>query len=166
MMTGDTAGRCWLDPVAQELLNAPEEVTVAPRDWAAAFHTYDPATRMPLESHQLPMYRALSEGRVEHVEVLISPPGGPERVVCVSAMALYDSTGLVLGAVVKGRDITAEWLQRVGVEQTTSCHLCPCDSWQLEAPLGTPLDWIREAVEEHLAECVVLGATRHLVSSA
>lgn len=165
-MTSTIDGHIWLDRVAQVLLQKPEETIVPVEDWAEAFHVYNPVTRMPLTTEQLPMYRALSEGRVQDVEVLIAPPGGLERVLCVSATALYDSLGTVLGVLVRGRDVTEAWLQRVEVEVTSSVHLCPCGAWQVQAPLGTPAEWLAEALEEHLAECVVMGASRHLALRA
>lgn len=123
-----------------------------------------PVTRMPLGLERTPIYRALVEGEVE-AYVLLEDASCGEVVLRAIARALYDAEGTVVGAECDWSFAPADWLQRVGVPDDLTIP-CACGEWSVTAPSTTPPGWFREALEEHLAECVVLGATRHLAQLA
>lgn len=169
LITGDLDGNIWMDDLAAEWLAVPTTTPVVPvENWAAAFHCYDPVTRMPIMSDRLPAVRALREGSVQ-AEVLLAPPDGREVVVQVCANPLTSQNGDVLGVLVSMRDITEQWLEHVGacggLEIEMTINICPCEAWSVEAPVGTPLIWVQEAVLEHMRECIVLAATRVAATS-
>jgi hypothetical protein len=165
-LTADLDGRIWMDEAAQELFQAPSRTPIVPaEDWSAAFHCYDLETRMPLPYERLPAYRALQEGAVD-MELLVAPPGGPERIVAASARALYDADGDLQGVVASIRDITEERHEHVGADPLSVITMCPCQSWQLEVPVSVPPVWVEEALLEHRSECVVLGASCLTVAAA
>lgn len=164
VLTADVYGRVTLSSEAQEIFGLEGDVVIPPSEWSARFRCYDPVTRMPLENDRLPAYRALSEGVVENVALLAENLRGVERVILASAYASYNAAGEVVGVAVHVEDIQEEWdsLLAAGAipPMKTTAHLCDCRQWQLEVPIGTPVEWVDEALTEHMQECVVLAANR------
>lgn len=161
LLIGDLLGRVWANDEARELYGIEETVVVDPADWAAAFHAYEPASRMPLSLERLPAHRAVLEGRVDDVDVLVAPPGRPERIHRVTAQALEGPLGTVLGVTVASHDVTDAWVPSEVPDDITVP--CVCDGWQVTGPTTTPPLWFAEALDEHMNECVVLTATRMTV---
>jgi hypothetical protein len=165
LWTSDVFGHVWYDDTAAQMFGVDEPTSYAiPQDaWAAAFHCYHPVTRMPMSYKLLPAARALEEGRVITSTLLIAPPDKPEVIARCTAKPLRSGTGEVLGVVVVCYDITERWLERVGArkfEVDYTVSQCPCEAWQVDAPTGTPISWIQEAVVEHMGECLTLAAVR------
>ena len=104
----DAAGRLTLfNETARALHGTGEDSSVPPSRWPAHFHLFEPDGLTPLPASRAPLYRALTEGSVEHVEVVIAPPGLPARTVRCDGRALLDADGGVVGAVVALTDMTA-----------------------------------------------------------
>lgn len=167
ILTSDEDCNITANPAAQNVWDLPGAYVgrIAPEDWGPAFHVYDPVTRMPLSSALLPAYRAIFEGEVE-AELLICVPGRPDRIISSYAKAEYDQDGECVGMTNVSRDITKEWMARSEQRPATyAVLLCPCDRWQVEAPTNVPCEWLMEALEEHMNQCVVLTATRMTIQS-
>ena len=59
-----------------------------------------------LDPDQLPLYRALREGAVRDVEIIIAPAGRPAIRVLCTGKALHRADRTLLGAVVAMTDVT------------------------------------------------------------
>ena len=55
---------------------------------------------------QSPVLRALREGPLEDVEVVVDVPGLPRRTLLIHATPLHDADGVVTGALASGHDVT------------------------------------------------------------
>lgn len=66
----------------------------------------------PLPGDDLPLHRALHDGRVDRAEIVIAAPHRPELRVLCSGRALTGPDGGLAGAVIAMTDITAEHQQR------------------------------------------------------
>lgn len=89
------------NPAARRFLGPDLEPTRA-----HGFHAADGLT--PLRADQVPLRRALVEGSVRDVEVVLAPPGRDPLRVLVTGRALHDEDERVIGAVVAMQDITAD----------------------------------------------------------
>ncbi len=78
-----------------------------PEQWAEYYDLYhsDGKTRMTKE--QVPLFRALAEGVVKDVEMVIAPQHQQPRLLMANGQAIYDADGRKLGAVVVMHDLTA-----------------------------------------------------------
>ena len=64
--------------------------------------------RTPLRPEDMPSARALGEGRVQDLEVVVAPPSGPARRLSVTGSAIRGADGGLLGAVVALADVTRQ----------------------------------------------------------
>jgi diguanylate cyclase (GGDEF)-like protein/PAS domain S-box-containing protein len=104
----DADGRLTLfNEAARTLHAAPEDGAVPPLRWGAHVHLYEPDGLTPLPASRTPLFRAMHEGVVEDVEVVLAPPGRPPRTLRCDGRALHDDDGNVVGAVVAMTDTTA-----------------------------------------------------------
>jgi diguanylate cyclase (GGDEF)-like protein/PAS domain S-box-containing protein len=106
----DADGRLTLfNEAARALHSAPgaDRGDAVPLRWGASPHLRSADGRTPLTASQTPLFRALHEGAVEDLEVLVAPPGRPPRTVRCDGRALRDEDGRVVGAVVAMTDTTA-----------------------------------------------------------
>jgi signal transduction histidine kinase len=82
-----------------------------------AYGLYAADGTTPLSPDQVPLRRALAEGHVREVEMVIAPEGQtPVRVLC-TGRALHDEEHTVIGAVVAMQDVTAERARIEALEQ-------------------------------------------------
>jgi diguanylate cyclase (GGDEF)-like protein/PAS domain S-box-containing protein len=81
--------------------------SVRPEQWSAGDDLYraDGCTPLPLD--EVPLHRALVDGAVRGVEVVIAPAGLPPVTVHCTGTALRDDAGRVTGAVCTMTDVTA-----------------------------------------------------------
>jgi len=79
-----------------------------PGGWASRYALYDEDGRTQLTPDQVPLMRALREGAVEGVVIVIAPDGHPARTVRCDGRAMRDPDGRLLGAVVAMSDITKD----------------------------------------------------------
>ncbi|MEP6936676.1 MAG: GAF domain-containing protein, partial [Chthoniobacterales bacterium] len=75
-------------------------------EWAEHFDLYLPDGTTRLTKEQIPLFRALHQGSVRDVEMVIAPKNRPARRVLASGQAFYDAGGVKLGAVIAVHDIT------------------------------------------------------------
>ncbi|HEX8342925.1 MAG TPA: ATP-binding protein, partial [Tepidisphaeraceae bacterium] len=91
---------------SREFHGLPEQ-SLPPEQWAEHYDLYasDGKTRMSKE--QVPLFRALTEGVVKNVEMVIAPRNQQPRVLMANGQAIRDGEGRMLGAVVVMHDLTA-----------------------------------------------------------
>jgi len=81
---------------------------LSPEQWASKYDLYDADGTTPLETENVPLFRALNGEVVKGRHMVIAPRGGEPRHILASGRALYDSSGMKLGAVVSMHDVTAQ----------------------------------------------------------
>jgi len=74
--------------------------------WAEHYRLFHADGTTPLRPEEIPLLRALREGRVEGAEIVIVPRQGPARHIVAGGRAIYGSGGAVLGAVVSMHEVT------------------------------------------------------------
>lgn len=101
---------------SREFHGLPEQ-RLPPEEWAQHYDLYqsDGTTRMRKE--QVPLFRALTEGVVRDVEMVIAPKHKPSRLLVANGRAIVDGDGRKLGAVVVMHDLTAAKLAEVERER-------------------------------------------------
>ncbi len=82
------------------------EAPVPAEEWAEHFDLYLPDGKTLMTKEQVPLFRALEEGSVKEVELVIAPKGTMPRRVVASGQAMFDAKGTKIGAVVAMHDIT------------------------------------------------------------
>ncbi|PPK62069.1 PAS domain S-box protein [Actinokineospora auranticolor] len=98
---------------AREWHGLEPDTSLDPVQWSRQYGLYAADGVTPLAQDQVPLFRALNEGHVENVEMVIR---GDEhhpamRVLC-TGRAMRAADGTLLGAVVAMSDVTAERTQR------------------------------------------------------
>ncbi len=82
----------------------PEEIPA--EEWANHYDLYMADGVTPMSKADVPLFRALQEGAVRDVEMVIAPKGREAKTLISSGQALLDAEGEKLGAVVVMHDIT------------------------------------------------------------
>ncbi|MEJ5943778.1 diguanylate cyclase [Pseudokineococcus basanitobsidens] len=99
--------------------------TVDPEQLAGRYDLFEADGVTPLAPERVPLRRALAEGSVEDVEIVIAPQGQPSRRVLSSGRAMARGDGGVLGAVVVMADVTAD---RAARRALTDAHRALTDA--------------------------------------
>ncbi|MBA2269076.1 MAG: PAS domain S-box protein, partial [Chthoniobacterales bacterium] len=84
---------------------------------AAHLGLYNAEGSRLLESHELPLSRALQGESVQGLEIVVAPKGKPRRTSLVSAQAILNSEGKVVGAVLIEQDITERKLGEKALQE-------------------------------------------------
>lgn len=82
------------------------EESIPAEKWPAKFDLYLPDGKTLMKKEQTPLFRALHDGSVRDVEMVIAPKNRPIRRLIASGNAIFDDHGEKLGAVVGMHDIT------------------------------------------------------------
>ncbi|MDQ3711068.1 MAG: PAS domain S-box protein [Acidobacteriota bacterium] len=82
------------------------QISLAPEKWSEYYSLYNADAKTKMQMKDVPLYRALQEGSVENLELVIKPKNGLARTVISSGQALFDESNQKLGAVVVMHDIT------------------------------------------------------------
>nr|WP_276612197.1 diguanylate cyclase [Kineococcus vitellinus] len=82
------------------------DADVDPRQHAGTYDLFAADGRTPLPDERIPLRRALAEGSVAGVEMVIAPAGLPAVPVLCSGRTMTDSDGRLLGAVVAMSDLS------------------------------------------------------------
>ena len=77
-----------------------------PDQWAEHYDLYLPDGKTRMAKEQVPLFRALTEGSVKDVEMVIAANGHPPRLLTANGRAITDAEGRKLGAVVVMHDLT------------------------------------------------------------
>ena len=91
---------------ARELHGCAEDSGLDPSQWADRYDLYQEDGTTRLVPDQVPLLRALTDGRVQDATMVVAPTGRPARTVQCDGRSLRDSAGAPLGAVVAMRDVT------------------------------------------------------------
>ncbi|MGH9631307.1 MAG: ATP-binding protein, partial [Bryobacteraceae bacterium] len=83
----------------------PQE-SLAADQWAQRYDLYHPDGKTLMRTEDVPLFRALREGEIRDVELVIAPKGREAKTLIASGRAIRDAEGHVLGAVVAMHDIT------------------------------------------------------------
>ncbi len=122
IVVADRSGRFVLfNPAAQELVGVGASDT-APNEWPQYYGCYHVDGVTPLQTHELPLVRAISGEEVKRAEMLVRNAARPEGVwITCSARPLRDHTGQIVGGVLALHDFTqcrsAEMALRTTQEQ-------------------------------------------------
>jgi PAS domain S-box-containing protein len=93
----------------REFHGLPEQ-PLAPDRWAEHYDLYAADGKTRLAKEQVPLFRALTEGVVRDVEMVIAAKGQPPRVLTASGRAISGPDGAKLGAVVVMHDLSTRKL--------------------------------------------------------
>lgn len=85
--------------------------------WATHYNLYHTDGTTPMTRDQIPLFRALQEGHVENVELVIVAKDQPPRQLLASGRAIYDEGNRKIGAVVSMHDITERALAQRKLEE-------------------------------------------------
>ena len=84
------------------------ETSLRPDEWAPYFNLYYADGKTPMQTQDIPLFRAFEGEIVHNVEMVIAPKKGKTRTLLASGQAFFDYKGNKLGAVVAMQDITAQ----------------------------------------------------------
>ncbi len=82
------------------------EKPLPPEDWAQFYSLFEADGVTPLKKECIPLYRALNEGKVEDVEMVIAPKASQPLSMLANGQSIVAPDGSKLGAVVIMRNIT------------------------------------------------------------
>lgn len=103
----DETGRLTLFNRATREFHGLPEAPLPPEDWAPYFNLYQADGKTPMQTQDVPLFRAFQGEIVHRAEMVIAPRQGKARAVLASGQAFFDHEGNKLGAVVAMHDITA-----------------------------------------------------------
>ena len=92
--------------VSREFHGQPADASIAEADLAARFDLYRADGCTPLTTDEIPLLRALREGEVHDLEIVVAPHDRPRRLVSCTGRAILGAHGEVTGAVIAMRDVT------------------------------------------------------------
>ncbi|MEJ2693854.1 MAG: ATP-binding protein, partial [Candidatus Thiodiazotropha sp.] len=104
----DRGGNLSLFNRATRVFHGMDEEGLPPEQWADHYGLYKEDGKTPMQTSDIPLYRAFSGERLKNVEMVIAPKGGKGRYCRVSGQAMFDHQGDKLGAVVSMHDITEQ----------------------------------------------------------
>jgi PAS domain S-box-containing protein len=102
----DAKGRLKLFNQAAQSLHGLPEQPLFPEEWAQHYDLYLPDGKTPMNTTDIPLFRALQGQQVEGVEMMIVPQQGVARILSANGQAIVDVNGEKQGAVVVMHDIT------------------------------------------------------------
>src|SRR5690606_22330410 len=77
---------------------------VPAEQWAVQYNLYHADGKTPMTRDEVPLFRALQEGQIEDVEMVIIAKDQPPRQLLVNGKAIYDEGNRKIGAVVSMHD--------------------------------------------------------------
>ena len=117
----DPRGRLTLfNRAARHLHGLDADPSVEPSAHAEHYALFAPDGATVLKPEQVPLHRALHEGRIAGAELVVAPAGRAPTSVVASGRALRRDDGTLLGAVVALTDVTAERAHRAAVEAASA----------------------------------------------
>ena len=100
----------------REFHGLPEQ-PLPPEQWAEHFSLYQADGLTPLETQEIPLFRALAGEAVRDAEMVIAPKSGPARTLLASGRPILGARGEKLGAVVAMHDVTERKAQEVEMRE-------------------------------------------------
>ncbi|MFW5901460.1 MAG: ATP-binding protein [Thermodesulfobacteriota bacterium] len=102
----DANGRLIRFNEAARTLHGLPEHPIPPGQWAGYYDLYQMDGVTPLETSEIPLFRALQGERVCNAEIVVVPKNSEPHYLVCSGQALSDEKGRPIGAVVAMHDIT------------------------------------------------------------
>ncbi|MDZ8183385.1 MAG: ATP-binding protein [Nostoc sp. ChiSLP02] len=102
----DAEGRLKLFNQAARLFHGLPEEPLLPEEWAKQYDLYLPDGKTPMNTADIPLFRALQGEQVKNLEMAIVPKQGVARILSANGQAIVDANGNKQGAVVVMHDIT------------------------------------------------------------
>ncbi|WP_313933796.1 MULTISPECIES: hybrid sensor histidine kinase/response regulator [unclassified Calothrix] len=102
----DANGQLKLFNQAARLFHGLPVQPILPEQWAEYYNLYLPDGKTPMNTADIPLFRALQGERVENVEMTIAPQQGVARIFSANGQAIANLQGEKQGAVVVMHDIT------------------------------------------------------------
>lgn len=103
---------------SSEDLHSDDSKPIPPEEWASTYHLYHADGKTMLRTEEIPLLRALNEGRVENFEMIVAPPGQEPRTLLASGQAITDRSGKKFGAVVSMHDVTEQKKQEAALKES------------------------------------------------
>jgi diguanylate cyclase (GGDEF)-like protein len=97
---------CNLTHFDQSLHQSQPGETIPPEEWAERFELYNSDGKTLMDLKDVPLYRALHEGKIQDVEMVTKSADGKMLTMITSGQAIRDKQNRKLGAVVVMHDIT------------------------------------------------------------
>ncbi|PPK92101.1 phospho-acceptor domain-containing protein [Kineococcus xinjiangensis] len=121
VVASDARGRLTMsNRAARDLHGLDADDSVEPSEHAERYSLFDADGITLLKPEQVPLHRALHEGRVDAVEMVVAPPGRRPATVLASGRALHRHDGSLLGAVAVLSDVTAARAHQAAIEATSA----------------------------------------------
>ncbi|HEU4838096.1 MAG TPA: PAS domain S-box protein, partial [Micavibrio sp.] len=105
---------------SSEDLHLEETKAIPPEEWASFYHLYYADGKTLMKTEDIPLMRALRDGRVENVEMVVAVPGQEPRTLLASGQSLMDKQGRKFGAVVSMHDVTEQKKQQAALIESRS----------------------------------------------
>jgi len=102
----DAQGRLKLFNQAAQLFHGLPEEPLLPEEWAKHYDLYLSDGKTPMNTTDIPLFRAFQGEQVNNVEMMIVPQHGVPRILSANAQAIVDANGEKHGAVAVMHDIT------------------------------------------------------------
>ena len=102
----DAKGRLMRFNEAARILHGLPEEPIPPDQWAGYYDLCRMDGVTPLETSEIPLFRALQGERVRHAEIVVVPKNSEPHYLVCNGQALSDEQGRPIGAVVAMHDIT------------------------------------------------------------
>ncbi|WP_018700639.1 PAS domain S-box protein [Amorphus coralli] len=116
----DEAGKLTLFNGAARAFHGVDASPMPPEQWSQHYDLYRADGKTPLETAEIPLFRALQGEVVSAQEMVIAPHGKPARTLVAQAKPLFDVEGRKIGAVASMHDVTRERLAKEQLSATTA----------------------------------------------
>lgn len=117
IVASDADGRLTLfNRAAREWHGQEADASIDPLNFAQRYSLYQVDGTTPLPPEEIPLLKALNDGKVENAEMVIAPPHRAATRVTGSGYAITRGDGSPLGAVVALSDVTLDRAQQAALE--------------------------------------------------
>ncbi|MBC7389499.1 MAG: PAS domain S-box protein [Opitutaceae bacterium] len=97
----------FFNQAAKDFHNLPP-YPISPDEWVDYYDLYQPDSVTKMKKEDVPLFKALHGEIVVNQEMVIAPKNGSKRILLASGKKVFNSNGLVLGAVVAMNDVTEQ----------------------------------------------------------
>ncbi|MDY6781473.1 MAG: PAS domain S-box protein [Cyanobacteriota bacterium] len=87
-------------------LHGKPPASIPVEQWAQYYNLYRPDGKTPMDTEEIPLFRALQGETVRDAEIAIAPPNHPPRFFLASGAPIFTPEGEKLGAVVATKEVT------------------------------------------------------------
>ncbi|MBU2664184.1 PAS domain-containing protein [Actinoplanes bogorensis] len=109
-----------LNRAARDWHGMDADSSLDPSALPSRYGLFDADGHSRLTPEQIPLLRALREGRIENVEMTVRVPARPALLISCNGARMMDDAGDILGAVVAMTDVTADRAYRREIERASA----------------------------------------------